>query len=302
MKRILSAAGMAVLLLTVCLPLLLPAGALPAWGEQLRALSLSGPAGNAAAWAAVLVFTALPALGLFQRPRRGWDLLLLLAAGEIFAGLYLLVNPTLISTEYPAAPAAALAMAGSLSATVLAWAVLRWLADAENTPSLGRTLERLLQGAAVLVGLLSAWSAGAAALEKIHAAAQANTVPGAVLWPTNVVIALLAAAGCVPTLLVCGILAGGARLASALEADPFGQDTLALAERVSRGCRRTAAAAVLLCAGGNLLQFMLLPVLRDMHFQVSFPLTAVLLAVALDLLCRYFQRAKAVSDDNESII
>ena len=29
---------------------------------------------------------------------------------------------------------------------------------------------------------------------------------------------------------------------------------------------------------------------------------SLLLAAALDLLCRYFRRAKAVSDDNESII
>ena len=37
-------------------------------------------------------------------------------------------------------------------------------------------------------------------------------------------------------------------------------------------------------------------------FTVSFPLLTVLLAAALDLLCRYLRRAKAVSDDNESII
>lgn len=292
----------AALLLAACLPLLLPLDALPRLGEALRALSLSGPSGNAAAWGIVLLLTALPALGLPFRPRRGWDLLLLLAAGEVFAGLYLLVNPALLSTEYPAGPAIALALAGSLSATVLAWAVLRWLEDAESAPSLGRALERLLRAAAILIGLLSAWSAGAAALEKIHAVDQANTASGLVLWPTHLVTVLLAAAGCVPTLLVCGVLLGGARLPAALEADPFGPDTLALADRVSRGCRRTAAASVLVCAGGNLLQFLLLPLLRDVRFHVALPLTAVLLSAALDLLCRYFRRAKAVSDDSESII
>ena len=54
--------------------------------------------------------------------------------------------------------------------------------------------------------------------------------------------------------------------------------------------------------GGNLLQFLLLPVLHSARFNVSFPFAAILLAASLGLLCRYFRRAKAVSDDNGTII
>ena len=276
--------------------------ALPRFGRWLRALSLSGLGGNAAAWGVVLLLTALPALGLLWRPRRGWDWLLLLAAGEILAGLYLLVNPTLVSTEYPAGQAVAMALAGSVSATVLAWAVLRWLRRAEDSPSLGQTLERLLKWSGVFIGWLAAWSCGAQALEKLRAVAEANTDPGIVLWPTNAAIVLLAAADYVPTLLGCAMLLWGGKLARALEADPFGADTVALAERISRSCGRVAAASLLVCVGGNLAQMLLLPVLRDMRFSVSFPLLTVLLAAALNLLCRYLQQAKEVSDDNETII
>lgn len=278
------------------------AGVLTGLGGRLRELSLSGPAGNAAAWGAVLALTALPALGLLRRGRRGWDWLLALAAGEVFAGLYLLVNPTLVTAEYDARYFIALAAAGCVAATLLAWAALRWLEGAENSPSLGRTLERLLQWSAVVIGALAAWSRGAAALEKIHAVAAGNTAPGAVLWPTNAAVAALAALDFLPTLLGCALLLRGGALARALEAAPFGEDTVALAERVGRVCRRTAAASLLVCVGGNLLQMILLPALRDMSFRVSFPLLTVLLAAALDLLCRYLRRAKAVSDDNESII
>lgn len=302
MKKKLLPAGMVILLLAVCLPLLLPADVLPRLGEWLRALSLSGPGGNAAAWGVVLLLTALPALGLLWRPRRGWDWLLLLAAGEILAGLYLLVNPTLVSTEYPAGQAVAMALAGSVSATVLAWAVLRWLRRAEDSPSLGQTLERLLKWSGVFIGWLAAWSCGAQALEKLRAVAEANTDPGIVLWPTNAAIVLLAATDYVPTLLGCAMLLWGGKLARALEADPFGADTVALAERISHSCGRVAAASLLVCVGGNLAQMFLLPVLRDMSFSVSFPLLTVLLAAALNLLCRYLRQAKEVSDDNETII
>lgn len=302
MKNKIRPAGTAGFLLLACLPALLPAGTLPKIGEWLRELSLSGGTGNAAAWAAVLALTAFPSLGLLWRPRCGWDWLLPLAAAEIFAGLYLLVNPTMISTEYHAGDAVAMAMAGSISATVLAWAILRWLTKMENSPSLGKTLERLLKWSAVVIGWLYAWSEGAAALEKIHAVAENNTVPGVVLWPTYGAIVLLAIADYIPTLLGCAMLLWGGKLARLLEADPFGEDTVALAQRVSRSCGRVATVSLLVCVGGNLAQFLLLPVLRSMNFSVSFPLLTVLLAAALDLLCRYLRRAKAVSDDNESII
>ena len=42
----------------------LPLEALPAFGRWLRDLSLSGPAGNLAAWGIALALTALPALAL----------------------------------------------------------------------------------------------------------------------------------------------------------------------------------------------------------------------------------------------
>ena len=74
------------------------------------------------------------------------------------------------------------------------------------------------------------------------------------------------------------------------------------AGRLSRRCGLTASASVLLCAGGNLLQMLFFSQLRATHFQVAFPFSTVLLAAALGLLCRYFQRAKAVSDDNQTII
>lgn len=283
---------------------LLPAEALPRFGEWLRELSLSGTSGNISAWMIVLALTALPALGLLWRPRCKWDWLLALAAAEIFAGLYLLVNPSLVYqlANFDGRELIALAAAGGASSTLLAWAVLRVLGHIEGSASPGRTLERLLAFSAVLMGWLAAWSTGAAALQKIKDVAEANTMPGVSLTETNASIVLLAAADLIPTLLGCGALLLAGRLARAMEADPFGEETVALSEELRRGCRRIAGASVLIYAGGNLLQFLFLPFLHSGNFSLSFPMFPVLLAAALDLLCRYFRRAKAVSDDNETII
>ena len=154
----------------------LPLTALPAFGRWLRGLSLSGGTGNLAAWGITLVLTALPALGLLWRGRCGWDWLLVLAAGEIFAGVFFLVNPAMLRPGVDSETVGtmwALAAAGSTAATLLAWAVLRGLGRLERTT--GRTMEVLLLGAALLLGWLAAWSQCADLIAEIRAAAESNT-------------------------------------------------------------------------------------------------------------------------------
>ena len=278
--------------------------ALPRLGRWLRELSLSGPGGNAAAWAVVLALAALPALGLLWRGRCRWDWLLALAGGEIFGGLFFLVNPTLLGVPLEGEPAAklwGLTVAGGTGTVLLAWAVLRWLRALERGAS-GRSVERLLSWAALLAGALAILAQGLDLAGKLQNVASSNTAPGLDLVPTYLTLCLLAAADLVPFLLGCAVLRWGGRLAAALEADPFAGATVALAERVRVRCGWVAAASVLVCAGESVVQMVLFPVLHTASFTVSFPFFTVLLAAVLGLLCQYFRRAKAVSDDNGTII
>lgn len=278
--------------------------ALPRLGRWLRELSLSGPGGNAAAWAVVLALAALPALGLLWRGRCRWDWLLALAGGEILGGLFFLVNPTLLGVPLEGEPAAklwGLTVAGGTGTVLLAWAVLRWLRALERGTS-GRSVERLLSWAALLAGALAILAQGLDLAGKLQNVASSNTAPGLDLVPTYLTLCLLAAADLVPSLLGCAVLRWGGRLAAALEADPFAGATVALAERVRVRCGWVAAASVLVCAGESVVQMVLFPVLHTASFTVSFPFFTVLLAAVLGLLCQYFRRAKAVSDDNGTII
>lgn len=280
--------------------------ALPRLGRWLRALSLSGGGGNLAAWAIVLALTALPALGLLWRRRCVWDWLLALASGEIFVGLYFLVNPTLLGMPLDGASAAvlwALAALGSAAAALLAWAALRWLGHLDRAEAPGRTLERLLVVAGEVLGGLAAAARVGRLMVKIQSVAAGNTASqGAELAVTYLTLIVLTVADLIPVLMGCELLIRSGKLARALEADPFGEETVALAERLSGKCARTAGAAVLVCAGGNLLQMLLFPALYATYFTMTFPLDTVLLSAALGLLCRYFRQAKAVSDDNGTII
>ena len=101
----------------------------------LRELSLSGSAGNAAAWALVLLASALPlvpAILLLLRRRRWTDALLLLLPPTIFAALYFGVNPTLVGPVGQFLPVAALGCAASV---LLAWVVLGLLRNLAAAPA-----------------------------------------------------------------------------------------------------------------------------------------------------------------------
>ena len=277
--------------------------ALVRFGEWLRALSLSGAGGNAAAWSAVLAIAALPALGLLWRGRTRHDWLLLLASAEILAGLYYLVNPTLLTREYPAAPMISLASAGCVFATLFAWAVLRGLQKIPAAKNPGQTIDRLLRWSSLLLSYLATIAQGVGVWQEIKRVTVANTaLTRSQLMPTYIILTVLALLDLLPTLLCCQILRQSGKLALNLETAPFREETVTLAEVLGRQCARVAALSVTLCVTGNLLQFIFLPVLHSSHFNVSFPFASVLLAAVLALLCRYFRRAKAVSDDNETII
>lgn len=273
------------------------------FGEWLRALSLSGPGGNAVAWLIVLASAALPALGLLWRGRTKYNWLLLLASAEILAGLYYLVNPTLLTREYPAAPMISLASAGCVFATLFAWAVLRGLQKIPVAEYPGRTMDRLLRWSSLLMAYLAVIAQGVGVWQEIKRVTAANTaLTRSQLTPTYIILTVLALLDLLPTLLCCQILRQSGRLALNLETAPFGEETVNMAETLGSLCARIAALSVILCVTGNLLQFLFLPVLYSSHFNVSFPFASVLLAAVLALLCRYFRRAKAVSDDNETII
>lgn len=294
-------AGLAAgLSLAALLTLLLHTELFPYMGQWLRALSLSGGAGNAGAWAIVLLLAALPMLGLLRRRRCRWDWLLPLASLEILAGLYFLVNPTLLGTVMDLSSFWGLAAACGAGATLAAWVVLRGL---ERLEAASHTLAALLDGAGCLLLCLAVWIRAAGLWETIRSVTEGNTaVPADALFPTYASLTLLAIAGLIPQILSCLVLLWGGDLARAMEAAPFSADTVALAEKLSRRCAQTAALSVLVCVAGNAAQMLLFSSLRHISAMLSFPVETVLLAAALGVLCRYIQGAKAVNDDNESII
>lgn len=282
---------------------------LPDFGRWLREMSLAGGWNNVLAWGVVLALTALPALGLLRKGRSKWDLLLLLAAGEVFAGLYFLVNPTMLATPISIVGNQTLqhwwgvAAVCTIISTLLAWVVLRWLERADGITEPGRMLACMLKWSGWGLRVWVVWSVVLKFVGwDVLGSVDTNGGGGAELIPTFLIMLLVWGADMVPDLMFCGMLVQSGDFVRKLEAAPFGEETLTAAEELRTSSERVLGATVLLGFGRNLLQMLAMPVIYNMHLDASIPVGSILLAAALGLLCRYFRRAKAVSDDNDSII
>ena len=272
-----------------------------ALGRALRALSLSGGAGNAAAWGLVLAVSALPLvpLLLLRRRRAAEDWLLALLIPQLFALLYLAVNPSLIGG--PAGTFLPIAQLAAIASTVVAWLVLRFLrglSAAEGT-RLASAVSALLIGGALVLSL----GAGAALAGEWRAAVveiQAENT-GDVSF-TLAILGALALLRLGPYLLGAAALLWGGRLVAQAGREPFARETSALCDRAALACRSAAQCSVLLALAVNLIQLALLDLLVWSHFSVSLDLLPLILTGAMFLLSRWMRQGLALREDNDSII
>lgn len=272
-----------------------------ALGRALRTLSLSGGAGNAAAWGLVLAVSALPLvpLLLLRRRRAAEDWLLVLLIPQLFALLYLAVNPSLAGG--PAGTFLPIAQLAAMASTVVAWLVLRFLrglSAAEGT-QLASAVSALLTGGALVLSL----GAGAALAGEWRAAVveiQAENT-GDVSF-TLAILGALALLRLGPYLLGAAALLWGGRLVAQAGREPFARETAALCGRAALACRSAAQCSVLLALAVNLIQLALLDLLVWSRFSVSLDLLPLILTGAMFLLSRWMRQGLALREDNDSII
>jgi len=276
-------------------------------GDSLRKLSLGSDGGNIAAWAIVLVLSALPILVLLKRRRhfKKSDYLLFLCSADILAMLYFLVNPTRISSRLLWMDRSSLVSIwtltsiGMLGTTVLAWLVLTYLDRMEGKA--GRLLPGFLILCSILLAFVSAFGSMREFVGELDAAGAGNT-EGQILRTTGLLKGFILLIRLIPTVLSCRLLFSGSELTSAVESDPFGEETLSRVEIVAARCKAVAEVSVLCTVGTNLLQLFCLPYMADIRVRVDLPLVALALCGGMFLLCSYFRRAKEIHDDNVTII
>lgn len=288
---------------------------LSAPGQGLRELSLSGPWGNLAAWAITLAITLLPLLLLVLPKNRGplvWEDWLLPITGVVgFCMVFFSVNPTLLPLILPQVwPFASLCVYCSLP---VAWLVLRVLRRLEEQEAdrLAGVLRVLLWACALLAAFGAAYSrignfaaqagqalSGAAGPELFGMAdSMADAVTGSLILQFLLLLPPLAA-----DLFTAFLLAHAALLTTVLKDGLFSQEAVERCNITARFCRQTVVWSALLTVLKNLLQLTFLAFPLQSQFRVYIPLSSLVLAAALYLLCRCLQQGKALQEDNQSII
>ena len=272
-------------------------GALLRLGEGLRVLSLSGWAGNLAAWAAVCVVSLWPvAMLLLRRERARRDLLLPLLSILLLGTCFLLVNPALVDPVEPYRMALLWTAAGVL----LAWGVLTLMgrfAGARSIP-----LPLLFQAGAALLAGLSGLGAALGLWSRVAAVFSGNTgAPEAAAF-TGTVLAILTLVRLIPDLLGGWLLLQGAALGRQMEGDPFAPETVELCRTTAKNALWCVNVALAVSLGCDLVQLLLPGALLHLDVQLLLPLPTLLSAAGLLVLCRYMERSKAVYDNNQTII
>lgn len=290
-------------------------GLLSASGQGLRELSLTGPWGNLAAWAITLAITLLPLLLLVLPKNRGplvWEDWLLPITGVVgFCMVFFSVNPTLLPLTLPQVwPFASLCVYCSMP---VAWLVLRVLRRLEEQEAdrLAGALRFLLWACALLAAFGAAYSrignfaaqagqalSGAAGPELFGMAdSMADAVTGSLILQFLLLLLPLAA-----DLFTAFLLAQAASLTAVLKEGLFSQEAVERCSITARFCRQMVVWSALLTVLKNLLQLTFLAFPLQSQFRVYIPLSSLVLAAALYLLCRCLQQGKALQEDNQSII
>lgn len=291
-------------------------GLLAAPGLGLRELSLSAPWGNLGAWAVTLVITLLP-LALLVLPKgRGplvWEDWLLLPACVVgFCMVFFSVNPTLLPIGLPEMwPYVSLCVYLSLPAAWLVLRVLRRL-EAQEADRLAGVLRILLWACALVAAFGTAYSRiGGFASQAIQASLnnpsgyelifESNSVNDAITAGL-ILQFILMLLPLVADLFTAFVLAQAASLTAVLKAGLFSQEAVERCTLTATWCRQLVVWSALLTALKNLFQLAFLAFPLQSDFQVYLPLSSLVLATALYLLCRCLQQGKELQEDNQSII
>lgn len=282
-------------------------------GLLLRALSLTGRLGNAAALALYAALCLLPIGFLIyargKRKLRTEDALLALLSVLLFAALYLMINPGKIGAAFSMPGEAGIAMGkavlgGTLYSVLAGYIVLRVLRR-----SFEGDTDRLHDYLRVLLALLNAlfvWAifyiGFADMLGAFTALASGNVGSEAGLGMSYAFIILKYLVDALPYALDILTVFLSLKLLEQMRIDRYAQATVDAARRLSRWCAAALAAVVLANVGFNILQLAFAGTLRNIDSTLNLPLTSILFVLAALFIARLAAENRALKQDSDLII
>ena len=280
-------------------------------GLGLRLLSLSSRAGNAVAIAAYVTASLLPIAVLFilRKKRKLYteDGLIGLFSAVLFAVLYIMINPGIISSltngavGQPVGKAVLGVMAYSVLCGYFILRVLRLFSD-------GGT-EKLVRYMSIMLGLLNVlfvyliFGAGfGGLLDSIESLQAGNRGNEHLLGTSYAFVVLQFAVDVLPYVFDILVVFAALRLFYEMRTDRYSTEVVTAAERISRLCASALVTTVLANISFNLLQLLFAKSLLIINSSVQIPLFSIAFVLAALLLTRLVTENKQLKDDNDMFI
>ncbi len=280
-------------------------------GQGLRALSLSGAVGNAAAILLYVGICLIPAAAMpILQKKRGLyrdDWLLALLSITLFVVVYLMINPGALGPLLGGTTGLGV---GKAALGVTVWSVLCGylilrllrLFFLERRDKLQKYMVLLLR----LLSLLFVYMAFGACLSKLLdslASVQAGNVGNEhLLGTTYFFLGLQYAVDALPYLLDVFVVLAAVRLLEALSADRYSPQSVKAAGELSRLCGKALAATVLSDIAFNLLQILFAKSLMVLNTTLNIPVFSIAFVLGVLLVTRFIAENKQLKDDNDMFI
>lgn len=280
-------------------------------GTGMRALSLSGWPGNAAAFLTYAAVSLSPVAALFLlRKKRGVfpeDGLLVLLSAALFAVLYLMTNPGMIGTLFGGAaglPVGKAVLGGTVYSVLCGYLVLRVLRlfFAGSTGKLQTYMKVLLCLMNVLFVYLAFGDRFNALLEAVAKLRAGNTGNEHLLGASYAFLALQYAVDALPHLLNVFVVFSALRLLDELSADRYSPQSVEAAGKLSRLCGAALAATVLSNIAFNILQLLFARALMVLNNTLQIPVFSIAFVLSVLLLARFIAENKRLKDDNDMFV
>lgn len=272
-------------------------------GQGLRALSLSGGAGNAAAIVLYVLVCLWPLALKWGRKWQKEDWMLALAAGVMFYVMYGLVNPGSLPVMLGSDVGQTQLCFGVYS-VIVSWGVLKLLRASERVRqekiySALRLFLTICAVEMVAVGLGLGWQNFRDAIEAVR---EANTWPGVELTPTYVFLFLRYAASGAEYALDAAVMVCGAGLLTELERDAYSDACVAAADRVAVWCKRSLMVTTLTTLTLNLGQLFCAGWLQVTDVTLRLPILSMAIAFGALALTRLLVQGRELKEDNDLFI
>ena len=281
-------------------------------GLGLRRLSLSGSAGNIAAWILFLAAGALPLFTMaFLRYRRkscGADYLLPLLSVSLFAGLWFFINPSYMDRYLSPMPTGGIAkysLAAVIYSLFLTWILLRLVFLYEKAGQ-----GRLLAGLRILLGLYGLVlgiglfvQSSVEFREALRALQESNTGSDSHLVRISTLfLAIQVVIGILPTASQIALLFMMVLFLRRYEKEPFGPEASLAMKRLKAASGRLLTVVLLANAGFNVLQLLCSRFLLTSFHRIPFPLSEILVMLGIRTLSFLYLESRRLKEDNDMFI